>query len=143
MMRKLIIVLAIMAFAFGVASARQSLYEPRQVREVGRSDWFWVDALEPEDPGWEHGDYTATAVPHFHLDTYMAYGGSGYSYWCGNFDYDADGGYGNGWDDRLDSRPLRGPGSSIRSSRSRTGTTRSPRTTTRTFRPIPSAPGST
>jgi hypothetical protein len=94
-----------MAFAFGVASARQSLYEPRQIREVTRSDWFWVDALEPEDPGWEHGDYTATAVPHFHLDTYMAYGGAGYSYWCGNFDYDADGGYGNGWDDRLDCPP--------------------------------------
>jgi hypothetical protein len=31
----------------------------------------------------------------------MAYGGSGYSWWCGTFDYDYDGGYGDMWDDRL------------------------------------------
>jgi hypothetical protein len=30
----------------------------------------------------------------------MAYEGT-YSWWCGNFDYDTDGGYGNSWDDRL------------------------------------------
>jgi hypothetical protein len=104
-MRKLIIVLAILTFAVGVASARQSLYEAREVREVGRVEWFWVDDLEPTpDPGWEHGDYTATAVPHFHIDPYLAFSGM-YSWWCGNFDYDADGGYGNGWDDRLDCPP--------------------------------------
>jgi len=100
-MRKLIIVLAVLAFAVGVASARQSLNEPRDVRTPGRDVvWFWFDDLEPPEAGWTHGDYTATSVPHFHIDTYLAYTGT-YSWWCGNFDYDANGGYGNNWDDRL------------------------------------------
>jgi hypothetical protein len=75
-------------------------FEPRDVREPGRIVWFWADDLEPEDPGWEHADELATYVPYFHVDTYLAYAGT-YSYWCGTFDYDADGGYGNSWDDRL------------------------------------------
>ncbi len=45
-------------------------------------------------------DNTATAVVHFHVDSYMPFDGTDH-WWCGNFDYDADGGYGNGWDDRL------------------------------------------
>lgn len=60
----------------------------------------WLDDIESGTNGWTHGDFTATAVPHFHVDTYMAYSGS--SWWCGTFDYDANGGYGNNWDDRLD-----------------------------------------
>jgi hypothetical protein len=35
----------------------------------------------------------------------MAYEGER-SWWCGNFDYDMDGGYGNGWDDRLELPPI-------------------------------------
>jgi hypothetical protein len=35
----------------------------------------------------------------------MAFGGSGQSWWCGTFDYDLDGGYGNSWDDRLEIPP--------------------------------------
>ena len=56
--------------------------------------------IDSGENGWTHGDFTATATPHFHVDTYMAYAGL-YSWWCGTFDYDADGGYGNSWDDRL------------------------------------------
>jgi hypothetical protein len=100
-MRKLIIVLAILAFAFSVASARQNVFETREVRQPGRQVvWFWADPLEPPDAGWSHGDYTATYVPYFHVDPYLAYAG-GFSWWCGTFAYDADGGYGNSWDDRL------------------------------------------
>jgi hypothetical protein len=100
-MRKLIIVLAILALAVG-ASARQAVYEPRDIPETDRLwGWCFFDDLESGAPGWSHGDGTATAVPHFHVDTYLAYSGT-YSWWCGNFDYDADGGYGNSWDDRLD-----------------------------------------
>jgi hypothetical protein len=46
-----------------------------------------------------------TSEPHFHRDTYLAYEGS-YSWWCGTFEYDEDGGYGNNWDERLDLPPL-------------------------------------
>jgi hypothetical protein len=99
-MRKLIIVLAVLAFAVGVASAKQSLYEGRQLVQPPRVSWCWADDVESGTAGWMHGDYTATAVPHFHVDTYYAYAGT-YSWWCGNFDYDANGGYGNSWDDRL------------------------------------------
>jgi hypothetical protein len=88
-------------------------YVPRDVRDPGRTEWFWSDDLEPEpDSGWAHGDYTAVAVPHFHVTTYLAYAG-GHSWWCGTFDYDADGGYGNGWDDRLDVPPIE-PGTAVR-----------------------------
>jgi len=45
----------------------------------------------------------------FHVDTYMGPSGEvppggllgSCVWWSGNFDYDADGGYGNSWDDRL------------------------------------------
>jgi hypothetical protein len=35
----------------------------------------------------------------------MAYEGE-FSWWCGTFEYDADGGYGNSWDDRLELPPI-------------------------------------
>lgn len=100
-MRSLLIVLGILMFAAGVASARQEAYAPRDIPEQGRSTVFWFDDLEPVDPGWAHGDHTATYFPWFHVSAYLSYSGQ-YSWWCGTFDYDADGGYGNNWDDRLD-----------------------------------------
>jgi hypothetical protein len=60
----------------------------------------WHDDMEGDVSEWATADFTAGAVPHFHWDTYMAY--EGMSWWCGNFDYDADGGYGDNWDDRLE-----------------------------------------
>ncbi len=63
-------------------------------------EFVWHDDMEGDVSGWTSVDFTATAVPHFHWDTYMAFEGT--SWWCGNFDYDADGGYGNSWDDRLE-----------------------------------------
>jgi hypothetical protein len=61
---------------------------------------LYFDDMEGGTAGWTSVDNTATAATHFHLDTYMAYEGT-YSWWCGTFDYDTDGGYGNSWDDRL------------------------------------------
>jgi len=61
---------------------------------------LFFDDMESGVNGWTTADNTATATPHFHVDTYMAYEGT-YSWWCGSFDYDTDGGYGNSWDDRL------------------------------------------
>ncbi|MCK4511541.1 hypothetical protein KAW64_07375 [bacterium] len=66
---------------------------------------FWHDDMESGMSGWWTADFTAGAAPHFHWDTYMAYEGER-SWWCGNFDYDANGGYGNGWDDRLELPPI-------------------------------------
>ncbi len=85
------------ARSFGDASQRAVLFEPSRTETM---HVIWADDIESGTNGWTHGDFTATAVPHFHVDTYMAYAGS--SWWCGTFAYDANGGYGNNWDDRLD-----------------------------------------
>ncbi len=68
-----------------------------------RSRWnnlifmYW-DMSDPT--GFTTVDLTAGAVPHFHVSSYMSFDGTDH-WWCGTFDYDADGGYGNQWDDRL------------------------------------------
>ena len=56
--------------------------------------------MEGDVSGYWTDDFSAGAAPHFHIDTYMAFEGE-QSWWCGNFGFDADGGYGNSWDDRL------------------------------------------
>ena len=65
---------------------------------------FWYDDIEGDVSSWATADLTAGEAPHFHWDTYLAQ--EGYSWWCGTFDYDANGGYGNGWDDRLVLPPI-------------------------------------
>ncbi len=101
-MKKLFIVLAIMTLFAGMASAKLNVAVPTyELQEPSRvNDLFWFDDMESGVNGWTTVDYTVGAMPHFHWDTYMAYDGT-YSWWCGTFDYDADGGYGNGWDDKL------------------------------------------
>jgi len=99
-MRTLVIVLAVLALSvaagakLNVAAPATELQGPNRVNTL-----FWFDDIESGVNGWTTADFTATAVPHFHWDTYMAWDGE--SWWCGTFDYDADGGYGNSWDDRL------------------------------------------
>jgi subtilisin family serine protease len=53
------------------------------------------------DTGVAYEDYVAPA--HWHIDSYQAYGGSGYSWWCGlnNLDWVTPPGYGDGWKDYL------------------------------------------
>jgi len=53
------------------------------------------------DTGVAYEDYPAP--PHWHIDTYNAYGSSGYSWWCGMFnsEWPNSPGYGNGWKDYL------------------------------------------
>ncbi len=101
-MKRLVIVLAIMALFAGMATAKLTVGTPMSELQgpSGTRDVFWHDDVEGGVNEWTSIDLTATAVPHFHLDTYMAYEGT-YSWWCGCFDYDTDGGYGNSWDDRL------------------------------------------
>ena len=101
-MNRVILVLAVVALAASVTSARVEHATPtNELRGPSRANvLYWYDDIESGEGSWTHRDNTATSVPHFHVDTYLAYEGSN-SWWCGNFDYDADGGYGNGWDDRL------------------------------------------
>ncbi len=53
------------------------------------------------DTGVAYEDYNAPE--HWHIDTYNAYGDSGYSWWCGivNPNWAKSPGYGNGWKDYL------------------------------------------
>ena len=101
-MRTLVIVLAALALCLCSASAKVELARPAaDPLEPGRSrDVIWCDDIEGDVSQWTTVDFTAVGSPHFHVDTYMAYEGT-HSWWCGNFDYDTDGGYGNSWDDRL------------------------------------------
>jgi len=97
---------AIVLFTCAPALAKLNVATPTYEPESGR--WpnivFWADDIEGDVSGWSTADFSATSTPHFHWDTYMAFAGQ--SWWCGTFDYDADGGYGNSWDDRLDLPPL-------------------------------------
>jgi len=101
-MNRVILVLAVVALAAGAASARTGLETSTHVlRGPSRANtMYWYDDIESGEGAWTHVDNTAGATAHFHVDTYMAYAGT-HSWWCGTFDYDADGGYGNSWDDRL------------------------------------------
>ena len=101
-MKKLFIVLAVLALCVGAASAK--LTEATPTYELSTPDRgnavIWFDDMEGDVSAYSTADFSAGAAPHFHAATYMAYEGT-YSWWCGNFDYDTDGGYGNSWDDRL------------------------------------------
>ncbi|MFH1688869.1 MAG: hypothetical protein ABIE42_01360 [Candidatus Eisenbacteria bacterium] len=93
---------AFIFFACAPALAKNEVASPIYDVEPGRypNQVFWTDDMEGDVSGWSTADLSASASPHFHVDTYMAFAGS-YSWWCGSFAYDADGGYGNSWDDRL------------------------------------------
>ena len=101
-MNRVILVLAMIILAASVTSARIELDSPshNRVGPTRLNTLFWYDDIESGEGAWTHIDNTAGATAHFHVDTYMAYAGT-YSWWCGTFDYDANGGYGNNWDDRL------------------------------------------
>jgi hypothetical protein len=101
-MRTLVSVLVILALCVVGAGAKLNVATPsHEMANPSRANvLFFYDDMEGDVSLYATADLTATAVPHFHVDTYLAYEGS-YSWWCGNFDYNASGGYGNSWDDRL------------------------------------------
>ena len=104
MKRTVLVIAAIILVVLAVApaGARNRLATPMYEVQEPRypNTVFWTDDIEGDTSGWTTEDWSAAATPHFHVATYMAYEGT-YSWWCGTFDYDADGGYGNSWDDRL------------------------------------------
>jgi hypothetical protein len=107
-MRKLIaslVLLVLLAVLVSVTTG-EGPAEPMRGRSsfaVFREDWEgggW--------PGWTHTDRSG-GPSEFHVSTYYAYDDGtppNYSYWCGTFDYDADGGYGDGWLEYLEVPPI-------------------------------------
>ena len=95
------------ALACSPAAARKFVATPTYDPQPDRypNVVFWADDIEGDVSGWSTADFTAGASPHFHIDSYLAYEGS-FSWWCGTFAYDTEGGYGNSWDDRLEIPPL-------------------------------------
>ncbi len=71
---------------------------------------FWYDDMADGPGDWSHEDLTVGVGTRFHIDTYLAFDDplheTDYSWWCGTFDYDADGGYGNSWDQQLNLPPI-------------------------------------
>ena len=70
----------------------------REWFEVFREDW------ENGGVGWTLEDRSGRPSD-FHVSEYYAYDDGtapNYSYWCGSFDYDANGGYGDGWNGILE-----------------------------------------
>jgi hypothetical protein len=110
MRRTAITILAILAVVVAFAattSAKKTVADYTDVVDVHTSRSpviLYFDDMEGGTAGWTSVDNTAGASSHFHVDPYMAYEGTN-SWWCGTFDYDADGGYGNSWDDRLNIPP--------------------------------------
>lgn len=105
LLKTLTVTLGVLVLVASAALSGQESLQPPRLGGPSTADWFWYDDLEPPDPGWSHGDFGETAVPHFHVDSYMAHSGS-YSWWCGTFEYDANGGYGNNWRDVLEIPPV-------------------------------------
>ncbi|MCK4916136.1 MAG: hypothetical protein KAS89_08190, partial [Candidatus Eisenbacteria sp.] len=76
-MKKLFIVLVVLALCVGVASAKltesKATYEfstPNRANAV-----IWYDDMEGDVSSYSTTDFSAGAAPHFHQDTYMAYEG--------------------------------------------------------------------
>jgi len=101
-MRELATTLIVLVLCLGTAAAKLDVAVPAvQLLEPGRYNTvFWFDDMEGDVSQYTTVDFYECMVSHFHVDTYMAYEGT-HSWWCGTFDYDTDGGYGNGWDERL------------------------------------------
>jgi hypothetical protein len=86
--------------ALVAASAQQSDYPE------GNRSWFEVfhEDWENGGQGWTFEDRSGRPSD-FHVSQYYAYDDGqepNYSYWCGTFEYDANGGYGEGWNGILE-----------------------------------------
>ena len=112
MMKKLIVVFAVLALCAGMAYAKVAEktpvpYSPNQA--VRANTTFWTDDMESGEGLWSHWDKTALQSPEFWRSdlsgtNYSPYGGD-LSWWCGNYTWDAPGdlpgGYANDWNQYL------------------------------------------
>ncbi len=101
-MRTIIVSLAILALCAGVASAKIQTETATQFTGPNRVNTMYEYFDMSDATGFVTIDETATFVPHWHIDNFAAHMYDATDYWyCGSFAYDANGGYGFGWDDRL------------------------------------------
>jgi len=100
-MKKLVIALAVLGLLVGVASARISTDYTTEFQGPNRDNVLYGYFDMTDVTGFVTVDNTATAVPHFHVDNYMAYDFN--HWWCGVLDptFASGDGYGNGWNDLL------------------------------------------
>ncbi len=102
-MRTIIVSLAVLVLCVGMASAKlQVEYSTNEMRTPHRANTLYAYWDMSDATGFTTIDETAGATPHFHVSNFTA-GFDGTDYWyCGDETIDADGGYGNSWDDRLE-----------------------------------------
>jgi hypothetical protein len=75
--------------------------EPTPLLTIEEDTDLFFEDWEAGLGGWTTFDETGIA-PQWHLDTWMAYGGSGESWWMADVTLGTDGGYNNGWYQVLD-----------------------------------------
>ncbi len=103
-----LVVLVVLTMSSGVIFARKSNDKQNVIN--GSSGFLMPDTVLFENfdgiapgelpAGWDTVDLTSIPQdPHWHIDTYQAHGGSGYSWWCGdtNPGWATPPGYGNYW----------------------------------------------
>jgi hypothetical protein len=105
----LTLVICLCLFAAIQAKDKYSNIQPQQAKEVTSTvppiedtDLFFESWETGDFHGWTPLDETALA-PQWHLDTWMAYGGSGESWWMADVTLGIEGGYNNNWYQVLDS----------------------------------------
>ena len=99
-MRTFIVTLTILVLCMGVAFAKtQTDYPVDTFKGPNRAQVTFGYFDMTDVTGFVTVDNTAGATPHFHVDSYMAFDFN--HWWCGNFNFDTNGGYGNGWIDLL------------------------------------------
>jgi hypothetical protein len=100
-MRTIIVSLAVLVLCVSMAAAKiQVEYPTTEMRTPQRANTLFAYWDMSDATGFTTIDETATAVPHFHISSFMPFDGTDHWY-CGDEGLTADGGYGNSWDDRL------------------------------------------
>jgi hypothetical protein len=100
-MKKLLIVLAILAFATGAWAGKEVATPATDMAGPNRANTlFYFDDMDSGAPGWWSADLSAQPSQ-WHIDTYYAFDTN--SWWCGqiNAAWASGDGYGNSWDQRL------------------------------------------
>ena len=110
MKKNLTILLCI--FLIGVVNAKESVIEVKEAKSqsspaltIEEDTDLFLEDWESGFGSWTHLDETGIA-PQWHLDTWMAYGGSGESWWMADPALGNDGGYNNSWYQVLDTEGI-------------------------------------
>ncbi len=110
MKKNLTILLCI--FLIGVVQAKESVIEVKEAKSqpspaltIEEDTDLYLEDWEAGFGSWTHVDETGIA-PQWHLDSWMAYGGSGESWWMADPTLGNDGGYNNSWYQVLDTEGI-------------------------------------